>query len=103
MADILLQLLAVYALTFAIMNGKAAIVTDHLQRWSFFRSMFQCSLCTGTEVGFWSHFVCHAWVWIGNNPLHSGYNPLDSVVFGLAAGAFCLVVDTFLGALDTTE
>lgn len=96
MEEFLTHILAVYALTYAVMNGKAYIITDHLQRWEFFRSMFVCSLCTGTEIGWWSYFAAHIWEW-------PSYSLIDNFLFGLACGAVCLVIDRFLSALDTDD
>ena len=87
-------LLASYALTFAIRNGKLWFITDHLQRWAFFRNMFACVLCTGTEVGGWLYFFTQA---SQRFPLHV----IESVLFGLSAGAFCLIVEVVLDALTT--
>ena len=91
--DTILHILAVYALTFAFMNGKVAFITDYIQRWGFFREMLACSLCLGTEIGLWSYFAIHAWAW-------PAYYLVDNFIFGLACGAVCLIVDRILHAID---
>ena len=93
-------LLASYAITFAIQNGKVAWLTDHLQTFAFFRNMFACVLCTGTEVGLFLHLF--------TQPPSDLFTPhgafshtIHSALFGLAAGAFCLVTEVVLDALIT--
>lgn len=91
-------LLAAYGLTFAITTGKAWIVTDYLQKWDFFRGMFACVFCTGTEAGGWMYFFTQV-PWGGLSPWTFGGHIVFSAIFGLASGAFCLFTDRFIEAL----
>ena len=78
-------LLAAYGLTFALRAGKVSLVTDLLVTLPFFRAMFACVLCTGTEVGWGLYTLTHFyWDW--------RFLP-NCFAFGLASGAFCLLAE----------
>ena len=88
--NLFILLLASYGLTFAVIHGKAWFITNCLQRWAFFRNMFACALCTGTEIGGWGYFFY--------NFTFTWGHAVDSVVFGLAAGAFAVTIESYFDA-----
>ena len=86
-------LLASYCLAFAIRVGKVSLITNVLSKLSFFRAMFACILCIGTEVGWFLALVTQ---------FDGSLMGLREVfLLGLAAGAFCLIVEEVLEFLSS--
>lgn len=89
--------LAVYAIVFAARAGKMSWVTTPLCKIEFFQQMFQCVYCTATEVG----WLLAAIMLVRPARFAEWWElVLEIFVLGLAAGAFSMLLESFLELQD---
>ena len=83
--DYLIILLAAAGLTYAVQAGKLWFITEPVSTIPFFASMFSCSLCLGTQCGWWLYLATHF--------TDLSWRHLPFVFcFGLASGIFTLII-----------
>jgi len=109
--QVILGLLASYAVCFGLVNDKAALITNPLKKLPLFRAedgentfgrMLRCPYCTGFHAGWITYLVVSAPVLLGEGDLDALSLVSEGIVFAFASCAFCYIADVTAQWLEET-
>ena len=100
-----LVLLCAYGICFGLMNDKAKLLTDSLEkiplfkndRGTFFKRLFSCSYCTGFHTG-WMSFLL--FTFFESTEIVFPEILLGALLYSFASSAFCYSLDVLLQWLE---
>jgi hypothetical protein len=103
LSQLLMALLAAYGLCFALVNDKAAFLTNPLKRLPLFRDaedgenffgrLLRCPYCTGFHAGWVVWLVFHAPSFLGDADVAISSLISGGILFTFASCTFCYIVD----------